>query len=181
MAYRKDSGETRLQKDASRNNYAHKKNRSIFKNSQTVQTPPKPRSAINFDWQIPDVDMTIDVPDVNEIDLGDPAEHSGNSGREAQKSAQDRKTYEKTETRNIYEFEYEKRQEKPEESRREVLSFRNIIIIIAANMLVPVVGGFIYYIVLASQGFRQKASQSIVLSAIVSIVRLMYLQTKFFE
>jgi hypothetical protein len=131
MAYNKDSGESKLRKEANQDAYARKKNKNIFKNSQSAQSPPpKPEERkANYEWDMPDTN----IPDYN-------------------------------------------RQEK-EGSRieQESLSFKDIILIIIANAIVPIIGGFVYYIALSAKGYKQKAVQSIVLSAIVSIIRIMYI------
>jgi hypothetical protein len=125
MAYNKNSGESRLRKDVSQNTYVNKKNKDIFKNSQTTapSSPPKPQYKTNYSWDIPDMDM----------------------------------------------------KQKETENKQERLSFKDIVIIVIANGFIPVAGGFVYYIVLASKGERQKAMQSLVLSAIVSLIRIIYL------
>jgi hypothetical protein len=71
--------------------------------------------------------------------------------------------------------EYERRRRNETESKKELLSFVDIIKIIAVNALIPVIGGFIFYIILSTRGNRRKAAQSIVLSAIVSIIRIAYI------
>ncbi|MDR1582605.1 MAG: hypothetical protein LBS55_04995 [Prevotellaceae bacterium] len=138
MAYNKDSGESKLRKNAGQDTYTHKKNRDIFKSSQTTTQPPsEPQRKTNYDWDIPDV-----------------------------------------EPQSFYEYERRKKEEqkkKESENKQELLSFKDIIVIVIANGFVPIAGGFIYYIVLSSKGEKQKAMQSLVLSAIISLIRIMYL------
>jgi hypothetical protein len=142
MAYNKDSGESRLRRDVNPETYTRKKNKSIFKNSQTQQQSPPTSSQYktNYDWEISGVDVN----------------------------------YEKKAPQSFFEYERQ-RKEKSGETKQESLSFMDIIGIIVANGIVPVVGGFVYYIVFSSKGEKQKAMQSIVLSAIVSTIRIMYL------
>ncbi|MDR2027102.1 MAG: hypothetical protein LBQ01_06020 [Prevotellaceae bacterium] len=154
MAYNKDSGESRLRKDANPGAYINRKNRNIFKSSQTAQTSPKPQRKINYEQEVSGADT--DTP------------HTGFESNEKHIPE-----YKKTEPRRSY--EYERQREKESESERETLSFKDIIGIIVANGFVPIIGGFIFYIALSSQGKRQKAAQSIVLSAIVSIIRIMFI------
>jgi hypothetical protein len=152
MAYNKDSGESRLQKDASPNNYIQKKNRNIFRNSQTAQPPPKPQPKTNYDRGIPDMDVpyTEFEPDKRETPRYENKEYQHSYGSERWGSNKS-------------------------ESEQELLSFGEIIGIIVANGLVPIIGGFIFYIIFSSRGKKQQAVQSIVLSAIVSIIRIMYI------
>jgi hypothetical protein len=165
MAYNKDSGESRLRKDVNPNVYVHKKNRNIFKNSQTTQTspPPKPQRKTNYDWDIPNVDMDVDVSNIENFELES----------DVRKTPEQKPRYEKKEPENFHEYERPKKDDS--EPKQELLSFGEVIGIIVANGLVPVVGGFVYYIIFSSKGAKQKAAQSIVLSAIVSIIRIMYL------
>jgi hypothetical protein len=83
---------------------------------------------------------------------------------------------EQHEPRSFYEYERQRRnQSESGESKQELLSFRDVIGIIVANGIVPIVGGFVYYIILSSKGEKQKAAQSIVLSAVISVIRIIYL------
>jgi hypothetical protein len=169
MAYNKDSGESKLRKNVNQNTYVRKKNKSIFKNSQTTQPPLKPQQKTNYDWDIPNVDMNIDVPYIGEFEL-----YEKKTPRYEQKEVK----YKKEEPQSFYEYERKKKEEQTKEKsedKQERLSLKDIIIIIIANGFVPVAGGFVYYIVLASKGEQQKAMQSLVLSAIVSLIRIMYL------
>jgi hypothetical protein len=168
MAYNKNSGESKLRKDADPNEYTHKKNKNIFKNSQTSPPPPKSKRKTGYEWDIPEVN--IPVTGEFEYDTG---------RKNSQRKEYDSSRYEDREFRNSSEYE---RNSKKEESRnrQESLSFTDIILIIAANLFVPIVGGFIYYIAMSARGNRQKAAHSVVLSAIVSIIRIIYLPAIFF-
>ncbi|MDR1169259.1 MAG: hypothetical protein LBK97_00300 [Prevotellaceae bacterium] len=163
MAYNKDSGESKLRKEANQNAYIRKKNKNIFKNSQPAQSPPKPQRKANYEWDIPDVD--IDMPDTHEFE----SNRKKTSGYE-----QNNSRYGEKESQNI--FEYEKQETEKSRIEQESLSFKDIILIVIANGIVPIIGGFVYYVALSAKGYKQKAVQSIVLSAIVSIIRIMYLQ-----
>jgi hypothetical protein len=181
MPYIKDSGEAKLRKNVNQNSYTRKKNKNIFKASQTPQAPPKPRVVTTFDWEIPAVDSNIVVPSVDEIVIEGNTRSEIPKRKDYQREIPKKETfkpnymYEKKEAQNFYETEFEKRKDETE-VKQEMLSFRNIITIIAANAVVPILGGFIYFIVLSVKGEKQKAMQSIVLSAIVSIIRLMFFQ-----
>ncbi|MDR0725153.1 MAG: hypothetical protein LBF59_03980 [Prevotellaceae bacterium] len=165
MAYTKDSGESKLRKNVNPEAYINKKNKSIFKTSQTQQFFSKPQHKANYDWEIPEVDM--DIPNIEEPKLEE---------KETPRYNRDKIRYEKKEPQSFYEYERRRKEESESgEPKQELLSFRDIIGIIVANGLVPIVGGFVYYIILSSKGEKQKAAQSIVLSAIVSIIRIMYL------
>jgi signal recognition particle GTPase len=155
MAYNKDSGESKLRKDVNQNTYVRRKNKSIFKNSQSAQSPPKQQRKTNYDWNIP----SVDIPD--------------NYEKETPKYEQGNQRYER-EPQNIFEYEKEKKGES--QDKQEMLSFMDVVLIIIANIVVPVAGGFVYYIALSAKGHKQKAAQSIVLSAIVSIIRIAYIR-----
>ncbi|MDR1339945.1 MAG: hypothetical protein LBK58_07840 [Prevotellaceae bacterium] len=165
MAYNKDSGESKLRKGANQNAYTRKKNKNIFKNSQPAQSPPRPQRKTDYEWDIPDVDIDIDVPDTGEF---------GQDRKKTSGYRQNNPGYGEKESWNI--FEHERQEKEESDSVQESLSFKDIVLIIIANLVVPVIGGFIFYIALSAKGHRQKAAQSIVLSAIVSIIRIMYLQ-----
>ncbi|MDR2382443.1 MAG: hypothetical protein LBD76_00955 [Prevotellaceae bacterium] len=154
MAYNKDSGESKLRKNVNPDAYVRKTNKNIFKNSQTsTQPPPEQERKTNSNWEIPDVDVDNNVSNIEEFNLNPPR-----YGHERPR------------------YGYEEREKKePGETKQELLSFIDIIAIIAANGLFPVAGGFIYYIILGLKGEKQKAMQSIVLSAIVSIIRIAYI------
>jgi hypothetical protein len=147
MAYNKDSDESKLRKNVNPDIYARKTNKNIFKNSQTsTQTPSIEERKTNLEWEMPDVDI-----DNEEFNLNPPQ-----YGQEKPR------------------YEYEQR-EKKESGEKRLLSFIDIIAIIVNNGLFPVAGGFIYYTVLVSKGEKQKTMQLIVLSAIVSIIRIAYI------
>jgi hypothetical protein len=153
MAYNKDSGETKLQKNVDQNAYVRKKNRNIFKNSQTsTQTPPKPQRKTDYEWEIPDVENDNNIPNIEEFNFGQ-------DRTDTSRYEQERRRYEKKEAND----------------KRSLLSFKDIILIIVANAFLPIVGGIFYYIILAVKSERQKAAQSIVLSGIVSFIRILYL------
>ncbi|MDR0385584.1 MAG: hypothetical protein LBH60_05865 [Prevotellaceae bacterium] len=166
MAYNKNSGESRLQKGADRNAYIHKKNKNIFKGSQTAPPPPpKSQCKTSYEWDIPNVDIDLNIPVTSEFE------------QESRRKEQQKRKHNSSRYENDFHNSRDERQNKQEESqdRQESLSFKDIIFIVIINIVVPVAGGFIYYIAMSVKGSRQKAVQSIVLSAIVSIIRIMYL------
>jgi hypothetical protein len=154
MAYNKDSGESKLRKNVNPDAYARKMNKNIFKNSQTsTQPPPRQERKTNSNWEIPDVEIDNNVSNIEEFNLN-PLRYGQERPR----------------------YGYEQREKKESgETKQELLSFTDIIAIIVINGLFPVIGGFIYYIILMSKGERQKAALSIVLSAIVSFIRILFI------
>ncbi|MDR1595250.1 MAG: hypothetical protein LBS43_12330 [Prevotellaceae bacterium] len=173
MAYNKDSGESKLRKNVNQDTYTRKKNKNIFKNSQTsTQPPPKSQRKSIYEWEIPDVEIDNNIPNIEEFNF-EP------NKTETPKYERDNLRYEKKEPQNFYEYERQRRdaekREKETGDKRSLLSFMDIIAIVAANGFFPIIGGFVYYIILASKGERQKAAQSIVLSAIVSFIRILYI------
>jgi hypothetical protein len=165
MAYNKDSGESKLRKNISQDVYARKRNKNIFKNSQTsTQPPPRQQRKTNSDWGIPDVEVDNNISNIEEFDFEldgtDPPRYEQNHPRYGQE-------------RSRYEYERQRKSESGE--KQLLLSFMDIIAIIIANGFFPVIGGFIYYIILSSKGERQKAAHSIVLSAIVSFIRILFI------
>ncbi|MDR1340993.1 MAG: hypothetical protein LBK58_13215 [Prevotellaceae bacterium] len=107
--------------------------------------------------QMPSAD--IDVPDTRELEP-DRRKTEGEQDFELLSSN----------TAN-YLFEHERQEKKESHSEQEMLSIKNIILIIIVNIILPVIGGIICYLALS----RSKAKQSIVVSAIVSIIRIAYL------
>jgi hypothetical protein len=67
-------------------------------------------------------------------------------------------------------FRQNKRPEKKQDAKPEFLSFLEFIGIIIANIFVPIIGGFICYIIFYLRGKKRKALQSIVLSVIVLVI-----------
>jgi nitrate reductase NapE component len=153
MAYSKDSGESKLKKNANSNDYTQKKNKSIFKNQSASQPEAKPQ------------DRTDDIHDA-------PYGDTGNTGR------YDSPEYESGEFRDFPEYERRDRQEESE-NRKDSITFMDVVAIVIANIAVPIVGGFVYYVAMTIKGNRQKAAHSVVLSIIVSVIRLIYIRSIF--
>jgi hypothetical protein len=151
MAYNKDSGESRLQKNVYQDNYNQKKNKNIFKNSQIPQTSSQPQHKPNYEGKMPDINVLPEMR-LNErkIPKSDKEEHRGS-------------------------YEYERRRKENANSQQESQSFLDVIGIIVANGLVPIIGGMIVYNILSARGKKVRAAQSILLSTIVSIIRIIHL------
>jgi len=174
MAYKKDSRGGFL-KNVNSGQYTNKKSKSIFKRSE--QEPVKSYSnqkSNSVDWDIPDIDE-IEVPELDIKDIFDtPQTHKYTEPKPTPKES----TFTQNKRTSVpppppppkSEFVHSDNSEK-----NLALSFRNILFIIAMNIFVPVIGGFVFYVLMLSQGEKQKASQSIALSIIVSIIRLIYL------
>jgi hypothetical protein len=146
--YKKDSGENQLRRNVTFGDYVAKKSKPIFKNSHSEvpdygYSAPQTRTVPSGAKPTSPIQPTPQQT-VDELLNRRPGRNSG---------AQP--------LRNM------QQQEPPV----EIISFRNIILTGVLNWFMPVFGALISYAVIAKKS-KQQAAQSIVLSAIVSIIRL---------
>jgi hypothetical protein len=153
MPYNKDSGESRLRRNTNPDVYTRKTNKNIFKNSQ---------ASSNTENKIDDRRPQNVVPPIN-----------------TENKIDDRRPQNVVPPINEFELDGRRPQNINQSNSKPVtvqgLSYWNLILLVVANGLAPVLGGVIFYHVFLSKGERQKAAQSILVSAIVSFIRILYI------
>ncbi|MDR1898342.1 MAG: hypothetical protein LBR10_16320 [Prevotellaceae bacterium] len=202
MPYTKDSGEKRLQKSLG-TNYSEKTNKNIFKlartqpsSAQTASAKAKSGTAKTDEWNIPEIEVNINIPEIGAPDdvvqnietpeiKPDTKKHTNNTYNMRENTGNTTGNNAGTKPSSNINFnelfntgDSDNKSEGNSDDEQERLSLRDIVFIIALNFFIPVMGGIIYYVILSSKGSKQKAVQSIVLSLIVSLPRIIYLYNK---